>query len=145
MEHQFDHLALLTDEQRQALQAFYAETPALIETSHHQTTNGIFVTIHQEYSPEMSIDPAYHTVATCRKVGGVMLREVCDIKDVRFTPHLDGGHHSLEKVMSIMGRETNRHAIIRLGKSSLWVEQDAEGYTAHYPLIPFNPAVLTKE
>lgn len=142
------NMALLSVYQRHILEAFYTETPANSETSHHQTTSGIFVTIHQEYSAERSTDPDYHAVATCRRLGTAMLREAYDIHAIRFTPVLDNGHHSLEKNISLTSRETDRDALIQLGKRSLWVERDHEGFTAHHLLLPFDPKQLaapTKE
>lgn len=133
-----NHLPLLTVQQRQTLEAFYAETPVFLETSHHQTTSGIFVTIHQEYSAERSTDPNYHAVATCRRLGATMLREAYDVHTVQFTPTLDRGHHSLEKTMHLTSRETDKHAVIRLGKLSLWIEQDNDGYMLQQPLSPFD-------
>lgn len=133
-----DYYASLTEDQYHTLNEFYAA--AAQGSSHYKTANNIFVTLQQPLETEPSIPDC--TVTTCRRIGHTMLRETCAVQEVRYLPFYIAGHHALEKIIHLQGHETNRLATLTLGRSALWIEQDDEGYAAHYPLLPFQPHKL---
>ncbi len=159
MQHKYDHsdfinsltfeeyCATLTGIERQAIKDFHTTYPASSPfnpsptiTSHYKTTNDIFVALQHDRGADMRpSDPATHLVATCRRIGQRILQETCTVQAIHFEPAPGTGQSSMEKILHLKGMETSRLAVVKLGHHAVWIEQDHEGYAAHYPLLPFNP------